>query len=237
MRKKRRKLKTSVKKRRKLKASVKIGILIILTMTIIQVFNIIDNKFRIMADTNKIIVTIDMGHGGKDQGSSNQSGNIIEKEITLQIGEKVATELEKTGKIKVIKTRDSDEYIGLKDRTNISNDNNSNLFISIHCNSTPDKSYATNGVETYYWSNSDDNSYNLANKIQNSILSNLKVNDRGVKRENYQVLRESSCPSVLIETGFLSNPKEAYNLSKNKYQQKLAKSIANGIKEYLALND
>ena len=69
------------------------------------------------------------------------------------------------------------------------------------------------------------------------LIDNLKVNDRGVKRENYQVLRESSCPSVLIETGFLSNPKEAYNLSKNKYQQKLAKSIANGIKEYLALND
>ena len=225
------------KKRRKLKTSVKIGLFSILTMTIIQVFNIIDNKFKIMADTNKIIVTIDMGHGGKDQGSSNQSGDIIEKEITLQIGEKVATELENTGKIKVIKTRDSDEYIGLKDRTNIANDNNSNLFISIHCNSTPDKSYATNGVETYYWNNSDDNSYNLANKIQNSIVSSLEVNDRGIKRENYQVLRESSCTSVLIEVGFLSNPKEAYNLSKDKYQKKLAKAIAKGIKEYLELNN
>lgn len=224
------------KKIRKLKHSVKIILFSILIIMIISGFNIIDSKLKNIDESNKIVVTIDMGHGGKDQGTTNQSEDIIEKDITLQIGEKLAKELENTGKVRVIKTRESDEYVGLKERTKISKENNSKLFISIHCNATPDKSYPTHGLETYYWENNKD-SYKLAQSIQNSILSDLNINDRGVKKEKYQVLRESYCPSVLIETGFLTNPKDASNLSNNRYQKKLVKAISKGIQNYLGLDN
>ena len=82
------------KKIRKLKHSVKIILFSILIIMIISGFNIIDSKLKNIDESNKIVVTIDMGHGGKDQGTTNQSEDIIEKNITLQIGEKLAKELD-----------------------------------------------------------------------------------------------------------------------------------------------
>ena len=82
----------------------------------------------------------------------------------------------------------------------------------------------------------DDMSYKLAKSIHNNIISSVGAVDRGIKRGNYQVLRDSSCPSVLIETGFLTNYKESVNLSKNSYQNKLANAIVKGIQEYISMN-
>lgn len=229
-------MKNRRKKKRKLKVQFKILLVCIGIFSIINIFNALNlamsNGVGIYKGNKKVVV-IDIGHGGHDQGTQSLDSKKIEKDITLQIGTKVIEKLEKDKSIKVIATRTSDEYISLKDRNKIEAENDADLFVSIHANATGDSSSKTEGVETFYWKNNNEESYKLAQSIHNNIISSVNANDRGVKRENYQVLRDSSCPSVLIETGFLTNYKESLNLSKDSYQNKLANAIVKGIQEYI----
>ena len=220
--------------KRRLKPEFKALLGIIGILFIVVLFNKLNNILNGNIDifNNKIIVVIDIGHGGNDQGTQSTNKQKIEKDITLQIGSKVIEKLEKDKNIKVIATRTTDEYVSLKERNKIESKNNADLFVSIHANATGDGSSTTEGVETFYWKN-DDKSYKLAKLIQDNIISSTGAVDRGVKRENYQVLRDSKCPSVLIETGFLTNYKESINLSKDSYQNKLASAIVKGIQEYI----
>jgi len=78
-----------------------------------------------------------------------------------------------------------------------------------------------------------DQSLQLASLIQNQLVSNLKRHNRYVKMDNFQVLRETIMPSVLIELGFLTNKKEGRYLNSKKGQQAMAKSIARSIEKYV----
>lgn len=173
-------------------------------------------------------VFIDAGHGGRDNGSSYE--NKIEDNINLQIANKVEDKLREEG-IYVEITRDKDKYVSLYDRTKKSNSSNSDLFISIHQNASENKS--ANGIETYYY---DKNSKAFANTIQSNLLDSTKANDRGVRKGNLQVLRDNNKPSILIECGFISNNNEGYKLSTKAYQEKIARGIVDGVKEYFNLN-
>lgn len=192
------------------------------------------NEEYIQNQNNESVkVLIDPGHGGKDVGTSNPRTGTIEKDITLKIGNKVVEELKKYRNIEVIITRTDDTFVSLADRNKIEADNNADLFVSIHCNATPDGKSNADGVETFYWSEDGEESNILAQKVHESITSKLNVRDRGIKRENYQVLKNSKSPSILIETGFLTNDEEEKNLLDENYQSQLAKAIANGIVEYI----
>lgn len=92
-------------------------------------------------------IVIDAGHGGKDPGAIGKRG-LREKDITLKIAKMLKKNLEKRTKAKIILTRSSDKFIPLKQRTNIANKKNSDLFISIHVNSS--RKRTASGVETYY---------------------------------------------------------------------------------------
>lgn len=225
--------------KRKLKSEFKFLLVIIGVLLIITTFNMINNIINGNIDilnSNKKVILIDIGHGGKDQGTKSTNGKVLEKDIVLKIGNKIIEQLKKEKDIKVIATRTTDEFLSLKDRNKLEVENNADLFISIHANAA---SNATNvdGIETFYWSQDNDDSYNLANIIHNNLIDNTDANDRGVKRGNYQVLRDANCPSILIETGFLTNYLESINLSNDNYQEKIATSIVKGIKEYLQLED
>lgn len=176
-------------------------------------------------------VCIDPGHGGKDVGTSNPRTGTIEKDINLQIGNNVVEELKKYHDIEVITTRTDDTFVSLADRNKV--DNNADLFVSIHCNATPDGKSNADGVETFYWSEDGEESKILAQKVHESIISKLNIRDRGIMRGNYQVLKNSKLPSILIETGFLTNDEEEKNLLDKNYQVQLAKAIAKGIVEYI----
>lgn len=178
-------------------------------------------------------VLIDPGHGGSDVGTSNPRTGTIEKGITLKIGNMVVEELEKYSNIEVVTTRTDDTFVSLDDRNKIESDNNCDLFVSIHCNATPDGKSNADGVETFYWREDGEQSKMLAQKVHESITSNLSVRDRGIKRENYQVLRNSKSPSILIETGFLTSNEEEKRLLDEDYQAQLAKYIADGIIKYI----
>ena len=91
-------------------------------------------------------VVLDAGHGGTDPGAT--TANVTEKTITLDIGHRLRTLLEKEG-FEVINTRADDRTIALRDRARLANDSNSDIFVSIHVNAIV-KHTASRGVETYY---------------------------------------------------------------------------------------
>jgi len=93
------------------------------------------------------VVVIDPGHGGKDPGAIGVYGT-QEKDITLSVAKKLKTLIEKLG-VKVVMTRESDEFVELYRRGQIANENGGKLFISLHCNSMPYKPHSASGFEVY----------------------------------------------------------------------------------------
>jgi len=190
-------------------------------------------------------VIIDPGHGGKDSGALGK--NVNEKDVALSISRKLANILIKKG-FKVIMTRNRDVYLPLKSRPDAANKFNGDIFVSIHCNSAGKD---VTGIETYVYAPSDTpttysketpsannegdkyakNSANLGYNIQTS-LAKLNQVDRGLKHARFAVLKYSSVPSVLVETGFLSSPSDESKLKTDSYQSSLAQAIAEGIMRY-----
>jgi N-acetylmuramoyl-L-alanine amidase len=111
-------------------------------------------------------VTLDAGHGGKDDGAK-YFGN-KEKDLTLAVTLKVGKILEQNQNVTLIYTRQTDEFIELRERAKIANRANSNLFISIHCNAN--RSPVGNGSETYVMGMSRANMNLEVSKAENSVI-------------------------------------------------------------------
>jgi N-acetylmuramoyl-L-alanine amidase len=178
-------------------------------------------------------IIIDPGHGGPDPGSSGKKGT-EEKKITLAVALKLGPILEKSG-YKVIYTRKTDniQWSGQKEelleRAAIANNAKADLFVSIHTNSSNLSNI--NGTETYYNILSN-NGKKAAQYIQNEVIKQVKLKDRGIKTEDYSVLRNVSAPSVLIELAYISTPSEENILNDSSYQNKFAQGIASGVNKY-----
>ena len=173
-------------------------------------------------------VILDAGHGGKDQGAS--GGDVIEKEITLEVTKKTEKYLEDAG-YKVKLTRDGDFFVKLEERATYANGKDAKVFVSIHCNSSEDGE--GNGIETFYAEQKGEESEKLAGLIQESLIEQTDARDREVKTANHVVTAATRMPSVLVETGFLSDSMERELLQQEEYQEKLAKGIAEGVISYL----
>jgi len=220
-------------------------------------------------------VVIDAGHGGHDVGST--YGGAREKDITLQIALKVGKQIEQMmPEVKVVYTRNTDEFIELHERAGIANRKNADLFISVHCNAN--KKLEVFGTETFsmgldktqgnlnvakrensvillekdyqeqyegfdpnspeaniYFSFLQnafmDQSLSLAAKVEYQFKE-LKRNSRGVKQAPFMVLWRSKMPSILIETGFISNKSEREYLTSENGQTDLAYAIAQSVEQY-----
>ncbi|OWY67834.1 N-acetylmuramoyl-L-alanine amidase [cyanobacterium TDX16] len=181
---------------------------------------------RIRDRNGKTIVVIDPGHGGKDPGAV--AGGVHEKDIILPISNRVAQILEQNG-VHVVLTRDSDYFVGLQGRVDIAERVNADLFVSIHANSLPTRPDIS-GLETYYF----DSGYNLAVTVHNAMLRNVpNLRDRRVRKARFYVLRKSSMPAVLVETGFMTGQHDAPRLKTAAYQNQLAEAIAQGVLQYI----
>ena len=185
---------------------------------------------------DELVIVVDAGHGGNDPGKVSSNG-IMEKDVNLAIAIKLKTELEAKGAT-VILTRDSDMSLAIDGATNkkisdlnqrmaIVNGENADLLISIHQNSYTDKN--VKGAQAFYGSSEESKA--VAEEIQDCIRNYVDSdNNRKAKSgSDYYILRKSACPSVIIECGFLSNPDETAKLIDDKYQQKLAESIAEAV--------
>ncbi|WP_430534240.1 N-acetylmuramoyl-L-alanine amidase [Listeria rocourtiae] len=173
-------------------------------------------------------IVIDPGHGGNDPGAQGQNGT-VEKKATLKTAKAVAARLEQSG-AKVILTRDSDEYVSLKDRARKAEKHNADAFISLHFDSVEDASDASvNGQTTYYYKGKDQS---LAESINESLASNLTSKNRGTRSGDFYVLRENTQPSVLLELGYLSSSIDEQKLNSSSFRDDVANAIFDGLSGY-----
>jgi N-acetylmuramoyl-L-alanine amidase len=172
-------------------------------------------------------ICIDPGHGGTDPGAIGKEPFVLnEKDVTLSISLLLKKELEEKGH-KVFLTRDKDITVSLADRAKAANQNNAEIFISIHCNShTSDDA---EGIETWIFPGST-MSKKLAEPVQKSLVNTFSNHkNRGIKEANFQVLRETDMPAILVECEFISNPTQLKFLSEKENQEKIAKAITSNI--------
>ena len=147
-------------------------------------------------------------------------------------------------------TRAADSTLSLQARAGLCEKFRPDLFISVHCNAASQKTI--NGIETFAMTPAgcasssdsrpssargsgnafDKNNYRLAYEIQKALVRNTKAEDRGVKHARFFVLRNATCPAVLIETGFISNQREGALLNRADYQAKIVNAIVLGILNY-----
>ena len=198
-------------------------------------------------------VILDAGHGGKDPGCHSTAGQ-QEKDTALDITLRVRAHLLAAG-LRVVLTRSADNFLELEDRPALAAKQKGDLFVSIHLNATGNT--AVKGVETFataaenYPATADgdlskkhaaepNNKFNhsstaLANQIQKALVGVTRAEDRGVKRARFVVIRESAMPAALVECGFLTNTGEAAKLATSAYRETVARGIAQGILNYIAL--
>lgn len=176
-------------------------------------------------------------HGGRDPGT--RYGQILEKDLNLEISKALEKELTKQGAI-VFMTRDQDEDLSSKydvrkkrsdlyRRIKLIEKNKSDLYLSIHLNWYRDYYYG--GVEILY------NNINKDNKRLSEILtsefSKNKIKTRKNIPTDLYLYRNTRVPGVLIECGFLSNKNDRYLLQTKEYQKKISKIITRGVINYL----
>ena len=176
-------------------------------------------------------VVIDPGHGGKDVGATGDSG-FYEKDFTLSMSNKVKEILEKEDKIKVYMTREEDTFISSEDkyRPKYANELNADLFISIHGNTYEDSTVS--GTEAYYYHTG---SKSFAKILQGKVVEATGFKDRGVKNNDFFVVKYTDMPAVLLEIGYLTNPEEELLMIDDNFQNKIAESMCDGVKEYLGI--
>ncbi|MEA5571849.1 N-acetylmuramoyl-L-alanine amidase [Calothrix sp. UHCC 0171] len=175
----------------------------------------------------RLVVIIDPGHGGKDPGAPGIGGT-QEKNIILPIGIRVAQILQQNG-VQAVMTRNADYFVTLQGRVDMAERANADVFVSIHANSAGASRPDVNGLETYYY----DSGLGLARIVHNNILQSLNIRDRGVRRARFYVLRKSSMPSILVETGYMTGQEDIARLQTPQYQAQMADAIARGILQYL----
>ena len=191
------------------------------------------------------IIVLDPGHGGDDMGTAHNG--LVEKLITLDIARRLRALLTAQGwSVRMTREGDVDpvtqanlslmasdgkpnpsDRAYLQTRCDVANDVNARLFISIHVNYSD--SPAVNGT-TFYWYKPQDQL--LATTLERAVIPAAGTNDDGPRHENFYVIHHTTMPAVLIETGFISNPRDAALLGSAAFLQNMAQGIANGVKAY-----
>ena len=178
---------------------------------------------------NKVIV-IDPGHGGHDPGAVGPRG-LKESEVNLDIALKLYEILTQNTRAKVYLTRDKDIFIPLHERSKMAKDLGADIFLSVHINA--DETGLQTGIETYAHYSTSPDSWALAWYIQDSLLKELRLADRGLKADNFHVIRETAdLKSILLEIGFISNSREEIFLTDPNNRRRAAEAIYHGILEY-----
>jgi N-acetylmuramoyl-L-alanine amidase len=172
-------------------------------------------------------VVVDPGHGGWDRGGLRHV-KLPEKTLTLKTSLLLRDKLEEAG-LKVVMTRETDVYIPLSHRCEIANSHDDAIFVSVHYNAAYGSS--GHGIETYSARGSS-KSVPLRNAIHRQLIRRTGARDRYTRTAGFYVLRHTKTVAVLVEGGFMSNPREAKKLATDEYREIIAESIAQGILDY-----
>lgn len=178
-------------------------------------------------------ICIDMGHGGKDPGAV--GNGIQEKDIALKIGTEVALRLKADyADVEVLCTRTTDTYLELKDRTDKANVWKPDALISIHCSAGG----GVGGFESYIYTGATTAERSFQHVLHTEILKQLYpfgVTDRGQKKGNLHMLRETKAQAVLTENLFVDVLQDASRLKRAEVIDALIIGHVNGIAKYLGL--
>jgi N-acetylmuramoyl-L-alanine amidase len=193
------------------------------------------------------------GHGGKDVGFIAKGD--LEKQYTLLLSREVERQL-KAGGFKVIQLRADDRFVGLEERAAVANRRRADLYVSLHYNSAGPQSPEVGGCEVYSLTlpgtastnggsprngttepgdRNSEKSVLLAYQIQKSMVASLGLQDRGIRRARFVVLRLATMPAVLIETAFMSNPGEMRQIRDAGFRRRTARAIVDGLVAYKRL--
>jgi N-acetylmuramoyl-L-alanine amidase len=225
---------------------VLIGLIFALLLAIYSLNMDVDSQTAMTADkaASRRTVIVDAGHGGEDPGKISSYSGLKEKDLNLNIAFRVKELLEQDN-YNVIMTREEDKlvykegttdiyYKRLQDltrRKEIMDNSGADIVVSIHTNSFTDARYY--GAQTFYPDGSPE-SKKLAECIQKSLRDNV---DKNNKREPQVkppivIIKDLKTPTVIVESGFLSNAEEERKLATDEYQQAIAKAIKKGIDNY-----
>jgi N-acetylmuramoyl-L-alanine amidase/beta-lactamase regulating signal transducer with metallopeptidase domain len=189
----------------------------------------IDNNkvnFQLKKPAQKVIV-IDAGHGGKDPGAK------IDEELESKIVESIAKKIKALNgseDLKIVLLRDDDSFVSLSDRVNKINQINPDLLISLHLNAS--KNPNEKGVNAFISSQNGfyEKSLEKANKLIENI-SNNNLTKGGVKNANLYIIKNSKCPAVLLEVGYLSNANDKAYITSESGKDEIAKNILKLLRE------
>ncbi|MEO6871858.1 MAG: N-acetylmuramoyl-L-alanine amidase [Chthoniobacterales bacterium] len=196
------------------------------------------------------VVVLDPGHGGQDSGA--MCGNVMEKDLTLDVARRAEMLLRASG-YRTVMTRDSDRYLSLAERAAVGNDEQNSLFISIHFNDG--ERAGASGVETYFAERQRTTrpgllswlsffhpaaesqpllakSESLARFLQTALVEHTRAVNRGTKTAQFYVIRNVRHPTALVEGGFITNPADVTKLTTAEYRQQIASAITDGVHRY-----
>jgi N-acetylmuramoyl-L-alanine amidase len=179
--------------------------------------------------TKNRTIIIDPGHGGRDNGTTGVRGT-LEKNLTLKTAQLLYDKLKASG-TNVVLTRNNDTYISLSSRVSTAHYQNADAFISLHYDSTNDRS--VRGMTTYYYNSTQKP---LGEQIHASVINRTMLKDRGTRFGDYHVIRENRQKAVLLELGYLSNPAEEMLVNTQQYQETVANGIFDGLARYFKNN-
>jgi len=206
---------------------------------------------RIRGNRSINTVVLDPGHGGHDPGARSAVG--LEKEFALDTALRAKDLLQKSG-FQVVMTRNSDRFIPLYERAAFANRFKNAVFISIHYNAGGP---TATGIETFTLAPRfvpvthsdgprisdlqlcpgnafDTENMALATAMHSAMIARTRLPDRGIKRARFVVIREIRIPGILLECGFLSNPREARMAASPLYRQQVAIAITRGVLNFRA---
>ena len=181
-------------------------------------------------DAPTVTVAIDPGHGGRDPGGV--VGDVLEKDVNLEIANRLAELVDAQPGLKALLTRTSDVSVDNQLRLQLAEGAGAVLYLSVHINSYSDPS--VHGAETLVdeTRTKDDPSWRLAELVQKDLIAATGTRDRGVKQQGLY-LEHTKLPAVSVEVGFLTSTEERAKLLDPAYQDKIARGLLQGIIDYL----
>ncbi len=173
-------------------------------------------------------VVIDPGHGGLDSGTIWYG--MAEEVLTLDLAKRLERQLRQRGLQAVVPTRTEDVSITLLDRIKLAEKHPRPILVSLHFDAMPDRT--AHGCKVFVSPHAQETTKHLAISLVHELHTLGEPVCRGVKTQNFLLLRESKIPAVIVEGGFMSNPAESQLLRTEEFREKLATALAEGILAY-----
>lgn len=182
-------------------------------------------------------VAVDAGHGPQTAGKRTPDDSMREFHFNSVVARYVRSELEEYEGVAVLFTHadDGSRDVPLKERTDKANAWKADILVSIHANAYGSGWNDARGIETFVYSPRPAAAVRLAEAVQQNLLIETGLRNRGVKADNLHMLRESNMTAILVECGFMTNREEAALLKSDAYRRKCAKAIVAGIVEVYGL--